>query len=242
MKVTLKAGCNLSFTRMYCPQAIEEYTRWGFMFGQNGINVPTVTEMSMDEITALVKYFTHREVKYDLSSHNLSYIPNAPYYPGSCLIQVTKFHEGPGARYCGREKCEVEYYIKCAEEEHGPQEDRWYITLNDEDKELTPEEYEIQSPKSNVMRHTSEPVIFVPPTTTTQLRASMTNMMAIMSDESIERLFSITNAAFPELSMWQTSNRLVTPPNILTQPQTQRAFPSSIWSIDNQYPRYPAQF
>lgn len=242
MKVTLKAGCNLSFTRMYCPQAIEEYKQWGFMFGQNGINIAAETEMNMDEITSLVKYFTHRETKYDLSANNLPYIPNAPYYPGSCLIQVTKLHEGPGARYWGREKHEIEYYMKCEEEMHGPQEDRWYITLNDEDKELTPEEYEIQSPKSDVIRHTFEPIVFVPPTTTTQLRASMTNMMAMMSDESIERLTSITTAAFPELSMWQTSNRLVAPPNSPTQPRTQRAYSNSIWSIDNQYPRYPAQF
>ena len=252
MKVTLKAGCDLSFTRMYCPQAIEEYEQWGFVFDKNGINVPTMTEMNMDEITALVKFFTHREMKYDLSPQNLSYAPNAPYYPGSCLIQVTKFNEGPGARYWAREKYEVEYYIKFAEETHGPQEDKWYITVNDEDKELTPEEYEIQSPKSDVFRHTFEPVVFVPPSTTTNLRSSMTNIMAMMSDESIERLFSITNAAFPELSMWQTSNRLIAPPNSPTQPrvqhpqaqhpQAQHVYPNSIWSIDSQYPRNQTQF
>jgi hypothetical protein len=257
MKVTLKAGCNLSFTRRYCPQAIEEYERWGFIFGPNGINVTAETEMSMDEITSMVKYFTHRETKYDLSAQNLTYIPNAPYYPGPCLIQVTKLHEGPGARYWGREKHEVEYYMKCEEEMHGPQEDKWYITLNDEDKELTPEEYEIQSPKSaaSVGRPTTEPIAYVE---LTPQRASMENLLAVMSNADIERLVSITTAAFPDLSVWKTSNRFASPPNIPMQQWTPTqcaspnsiwrtenqvpSSPNSIWSIDSQPPFYPSQF
>jgi hypothetical protein len=242
MKVTLKAGYNLSFTRKYCPQAIEEYERWGFIFGPNGVNVPAMTEMNMDEITALVKYFTHREMQYDLSGQNLPYIPNAPYYPGSCLIQVTKFREGPGARHWGRDKHEVEYYMKYEEETLGPQEDIWYITLNDEDKELTLEEYAIQSPKSSVKEHINELVDFVPPTS--PQRSSMTNMLAMMSDENIERLSSITSAVFPELSMWQTSNRHTSHSNRPMQPvtQTQRVSQNTIWSTDNRVPSYLTQF
>ena len=242
MKVTLKAGCNLSFTRRYCPQAIEEYERWGFIFDANGMNIPATTEKSMDEITDLVRYFTHRETKYDLSGMNLPYIPNAPYYPGSCLIQVTKFREGPGARYWGREKHEVEYYMKCEEEMNGPQEDIWYITVYDEDKELTLEEYAIQSPKSSVRRHTDELVDFVPPTS--PQRSLMTNMLAMMSDENIERLSSITTAIFPELSMWQTSNRHTSHSNRPAQPfiPTQQVSQNTIWSTDSQVPLYHNHF
>jgi hypothetical protein len=134
MIVVLKAGCDLSFTRRYCPQAIEEYEQWGFTFDAHGMNTSAVLEMDIEQITRLIKYFTHREAKYDLSGAGLHYIPNAPYYPGSCLIQVTKFSEGPGTRYWGRDKHEVKYYMRCEEEMRGPQMEKWYITINDEDR------------------------------------------------------------------------------------------------------------
>ena len=163
MIVVLKAGCDLSFTRRYCPQAIEEYEQWGFTFDAHGMNTPAVLEMDIEQITRLIKYFTHREAKYDLSGAGLHYIPNAPYYPGSCLIQVTKFSEGPGTRYWGRDKHEVKYYMRCEEEMRGPQMEKWYITINDEDKELTPEEYAVQSPKSEVGGHIHTSSAFAPP-------------------------------------------------------------------------------
>jgi ribonucleotide reductase beta subunit family protein with ferritin-like domain len=178
--------------------------------------------MDIEQITRLIKYFTHREAKYDLSGAGLHYIPNAPYYPGSCLIQVTKFSEGPGTRYWGRDKHEVKYYMRCEEEMRGPQMEKWYITINDEDKELTPEEYAVQSPKSEVGGHIHTSSAFAPPAPpSSPQRNSMTNMLGMMSDGDVERLASITTAAFPEMSAWQAPTGFSAPPNSPQHQQTQ---------------------
>lgn len=245
MKVTLKSGCNPSFTRRYCPQAIEEYGQWGFTFDRQGRSLPAVREMSMDEITALMKYFTHREVKYDMTGHDLQYVPNAPHYPGCCLVQITKFREGPGVRYWGREKHEVEYYMKHEEEIYGPQEDMWYITVSDEDKELTTEEYAIRSPKSAAEARSHEPT----PSAThlypiSPRRSWIMSMLGIMSEENIVRLASIVIAAFPEVSMWRTSNMFASLSGSPRQHSMNNA-PSpqnTIWVTENESPAYTNHF
>jgi hypothetical protein len=246
MKVTLKSGCNHSFTRRYCPQAIEEYGKWGFTFDAQGMSIPAVKEMTIDEITTLVKYFTHRETKYDLTGDNLQYSPNAPYYPGCCMIQVTKFLEGPGSRYWGREKDEVEYYMNHEEKIYGPQEDMWYITISDEDKELTLEEYAIHSPKSAVgtRPNTFHQAIAPPTPPISPPRSWIMSILGIMSEENIVRLASIVIAAFPEVSMWQTSNIFASTPGSPIQPWTHNVSPprNTIWVTENESSAYYNHF
>jgi hypothetical protein len=162
------------------------------------------------------------------------------------MIQVTKFREGPGARYWGREKDEVEYYMKHEEEIYGPQEDMWYITISDEDKELTPEEYAIHSPKSVVRTHsnTYHPATAPPTPPLSPRRSWMMSILGIMSEENIMRLASIVIAAFPEVSMWQTSNVFASTPGTPRQPWTYNASPSrnTIWVTENESPAYTNRF